>query len=591
MRLKKRFASMEHKPSPEQLEALLDIPDTIARMAKGELEEKFYLSSLHPGVGKSTTLAVAVETYQEHHVEYGDPGVIMCFDRLEEIARMIKDLNIPAESFAVKVANDVRGRELMSLGSGCIDDALILLTTKQQLLMPGERGKHFADMSNLFYHGKPRRIRIWDESLICGKGRKLIGRKLAKLPDDLSDSFPALANHIEKIVNDLRNSQNADTYFIQDLNTSQRSALSSFKWRTTENRDTAYELLLLLGRMVTVRSSAYGYVAIDCDDSVPVGFAPCLITDASGGVRHVYKLQEQYRGNLDRLKDAPKDYSKLTVHVWRHASGKTAYKEHGNAVYVKEIVDVINSRPTEGFLVLRHFDGEDLERDIIAKVTNSARVQFIHNGIHTATNLYRDLPNMIIAGVIGYRTEDYEALARAVAGLTTSKGVLSPEDLNDTRHGEYAHHLLQAGNRIRMRKSEGAGCPEARLWLIAPKGILPDTEIATKIFPGCKVERWRTTPRTLKGFRLKALDYVTEKVTSGILSICGSELRKYLGMTPSNFTRDIIQNEDFNDALQVLEIRIEKRSNGRYFFNDNSYLRELVSSIAKSNQTPIRACI
>ncbi|BCG47077.1 hypothetical protein GEOBRER4_n1900 [Citrifermentans bremense] len=586
--LKGRFKEIGHTPSLEQLAALHEIQHTLSLMAKGKLEQKMYLSSLHPGIGKSTAVITAIQAYVQCHEMYGEQGVIMCFDRHEEIVRMVKDMNLPRHLFAVKVANHSSNRELneMGLGSTRINEALVLLTTKQQITRLGQRGQRYSDMSRLFYLGKPRTIRIVDESMTSGIGLKLVVRKFAKLPDELSDSHPTLASSIEELVQELVRFKNGATFYVPDFGEKAKANLSSFKWSSAEVKDVADTFLRILGREVTVKATKYGNVAIDCDDILPDDFLPCLVTDASGDVRGTYAFQAKYRKNLVRLKGADKDYSNLTVNVWRQASGKIAYQTNGNKLYVAEIVKAINSRPDEQFLVLRFLSNPELEADIIEKVIQPERVKFTHYGLHTATNEYRDIPNMIITGILSYRSEDYEALARAAAGLRTGDGVLPPEVINDLRHGEHAHHLLQAGCRTTPRKSEGAGCPEARLWLIAPKGILPDNEIA-RIFPGCAVQRWVTMPRSLKGPLQVALDYLMDKFSNGINEVPGSEVRTFIGVAKQNFKRDIIQNVDFSDTLQNRNISIEKRSNGAYIFRDTSYLRELVESLTKGNQTPI----
>jgi hypothetical protein len=586
--LKDRFKEIGHTPSLEQLAGLHDIPHTLTLMAEGKLEQKMYLSSLHPGIGKSTAVTTSVQSYVQCREMYREQGVIMCFDRHEEIVRMVKDMNLPRHLYAVKVADHSSNRELneMGLGSTNINEALVLLTTKQQITRLGQNGQRYNDMSKLFFRGKPRTIRIVDESSTIGIGLKLAVRKVAKVPDELSDKHPGLAHIIEEIAQELLNCRNGAVYYIRDLEEGAKRVLSSFKWSSTEIKDVACVFLQMLGREVTVRVSDRGHNAIDCVDTLPEDFFPFLVTDASGELRGTYGLQEQYRKNLFRLNRADKDYSKLTVNVWRQASGKGAYQTNGNKLYVTEIVRVINSRPDEQFLVLRFLDNPELESEVMEKVTQPERVKFTHYGLHTATNEYRDFPNMIITGIMSYRLEDYEALARAAAGLRTCDGVLPPEVINNFRHGELAHHLLQAGCRTITRKSEGAGCPEARLWLIARNGVLPDSEIA-RIFPQCSVQRWVTTPRSLKGPRQVAFEYIMDKIASGMQEVRGADVRNYLGMTKSNFTRDILQNDNFNDTLQNRSISIEKRSNGRYIFCDTSYLRELVESFSKGNQTPI----
>ncbi|TGU70710.1 hypothetical protein E4633_17070 [Geomonas terrae] len=586
--LKDRFKEIGHTPSLEQLAALHDIPHTLTLMAEGKLEQKMYLSSLHPGIGKSTAVTTSVQSYIQCREMYREQGVIMCFDRHEEIVRMVKDMNLPRHLFAVKVANHSSNRELneMGLGSTRINEALVLLTTKQQITRLGQLGQKFSDMSRLYFRDKPRTIRIIDESMTMGVGLKLAVRKLAKVPDELSDTSPGVARVIEEITQELLSCANGDVYYMRDLEEGAKRVLTACKWGSVEARDVANVFLQILGRELTVKATERGHVAIDCDDTLPEDFLPCLVTDASGEVRGTYDLQQKYRKNLVRLKSAAKDYSNLTVHVWRQRSGKSAYQANGNKVYVTEIVKVINSRPNEQFLVLRFLSNPELEADIIEKVTRPERVKFTHYGLHTATNEYKDIPNMIITGIMSYRSEDYEALARAAAGLKTSDGALPPETSNHLRHGEHAHHLLQAGCRTTPRKSKGAGCPEARLWLIAPKGVLSDKEIA-RIFPQCTVKRWVTTPNALKGPRQVAFEYITEMIRSGMQQVRGADVGRHLGMTKSNFKRDIIENVDFTDTLQDRSISIEKRSNGQYFFCDTSYLRELVESFTKGNQIPI----
>jgi hypothetical protein len=556
-------------------------------MLTGNADRAYYLSSLDPGVGKSTAIITWLCTYLECREAYGDHGSMICFDRLEEIKRFVTECNLPDDSYAVLVSDsDERSRRLNGMGRGSADanNGLVLFTTKEQIIRRS-KGKRFSDTSLFFYQGKPRPVRIWDESLIAGKPLTLERRKISKLPDDIAKSNTALADKVENIAIALRSSMNGDVYLMPDLGVSVSEMLYSFKWSSVENKETAETLATLFGREVTVRTDDRGHIAVDCGESVPDDLTPCLVTDASGRVRDTYKLQQRHRGDLVRLASAAKDYSNLTVSVWRQACGKTAYEKNGNAVYVKEIVKVINSRPTEEFLIFRQKEHEELKADIEKLVTNPERVKFSHWGIHTATNDHADIPNVIISSLLTYRLADYEALARASATLRTSTGTIDDAELNRFKTAEHAHHLLQAVCRGRVRKAVGAGCPESRVWLIAPKGVIPDA-VLNNIFPNCNIQKW-DVHEELKGTRERSYKYILGRITSHNSSVSALAVRKHLGMTQSNFKRDVLQNDTFIHALEHRKIRLEIRGNNRFYFSDYSYLDDITADvILKSNQTP-----
>lgn len=316
---------------------------------------------------------------------------------------------------------------------------------------------------------------------------------------------------------------------------------------------------------------------------VKVTFCPHL--------RETYNLQEHYRADLIRLPEVSKDYSNLNVSVWRHASGKTAYEKNGNTVYIDEIVKVINARPLEEFLVVRHKDHEELDAEIKKRIIASGRVRFSYWGVLNATNDYCNTPNVIITSPLAYQLGSYEALARASATLRTSGGILTDDQILKFKHAEYSHHLLQAICRIRVRKSEGSGCPQARVWLIAPKGILTDAMLMN-IFPNCNIEKWEAKPEELNGTRKKSFNYILSQIASGLSSVPASAVRKHLGMTQSNFKRDILKNDTFNNTLPLHKICIEQRSNNRYYFNDMAGLANILSSLVQnSNQIPYNSAL
>ncbi|MDD2705992.1 MAG: hypothetical protein PHU07_11770 [Acidocella sp.] len=68
-------------------------------------------------------------------------------------------------------------------------------------------------------------------------------------------------------------------------------------------------------------------------------------------------------------------------------------------------------------------------------------------------------------------------------------GFCSDDDLRKTHRGEYAHNIVQALCRGRVRKLDGDQCQPMNAYIIAA----PQTGIAKPLpatFPGCTVQDW-----------------------------------------------------------------------------------------------------
>lgn len=127
--MQKEFQKYNHEPSWQQMEALNDILETLSLMAYGKAEPKYYLSSLDPGVGKSTAIGAWIKALlhiQEPQLDH--IGVLLCVERLDEIEQFLRSMDLDEEHYAV-VAQ--AGHELNNSGlsSERVAKARILLTT------------------------------------------------------------------------------------------------------------------------------------------------------------------------------------------------------------------------------------------------------------------------------------------------------------------------------------------------------------------------------------------------------------------------------------------------------------------------------
>jgi hypothetical protein len=249
-------------------------------------------------------------------------------------------------------------------------------------------------------------------------------------------------------------------------------------------------------------------------DTLPPDLAPMIVLDASGRVRETYAYMEKEtgRGIIERLREARKDYAPLTVHTWQVSGSKSGFETNGPDL-IAGIAQTIMTKPDERWLCVHHKRDRkvgDVAKGIRQKLDADvwANVRTITWGEHMATNLYADVPNVILAGTLFMRPSHYTALTHLAQGQDTAPGLASPEDVARTTRGEHANFILQALCRGRVRKSNGDRCLPMTAYIIASaRSGIPDD--LTTIFPGCTVLDWNARKKGLTGKPKMALEFIT----------------------------------------------------------------------------------
>ncbi len=486
------FKSRNHQPAEPMLKGLRSIHETLTKMLEGTACNRYYLSSLDPGVGKSTAIISWLNARLENPRAYGGKGVLICLERLEEIRRYVDDGKLPEDSYAVMVSErDELGRELNSRGAGQdrASEAVVLFTTKAQIKIRCN-GRNFNSVSSLYYRGKPRAIKVWDESFSVGTEVTLNPHDLGKLFSGLGEKDGKLPKLVSNIIDDIANCKAGDIYTFPLFPLSRSELANTIQWKT----DTERELADLLGQLswqpVTIREYKGKNYVVDCVQAIPEDFSPCLILDASGRVKESYHLQHKYQKNVEYLTapDQYKSYRNLTINVWRRSSSKIALL-NDQAEIALEISKVIAGRPEEEFLILHYLSQMYLINFVLKQLPQEdhRRVKSLTWGKHTAVNTYGDIPNVIIISPYYYRLHNYEALTRAATMTRTSMGSMSQEEISRIRKGEIAHNLLQGALRGSARKSEGDTCYKSRLWLITAPKTGVETELPTVVSGNVKM--------------------------------------------------------------------------------------------------------
>lgn len=564
--LKGILSEYRHYPNSNQQDGLDDLLLHFSMMAEGGLPKKYHISSLDPGVGKTMAVVSFLKALSDSE-NHKCVGALVGFSRKNEIEAIIEGLRllqIPQSSFAVLVSANDENNELRAHGSDNPATAQILLTT-HQMIIHRTFEVSFEGVPAFWYQGSPRAIRIWDEGLLPASPLCLSSDQIAETLRDLQ-AYPNERKRLLALQSEIEKASDGDT--IDLAATVTVFGEGDFRVIQDERNSLSLATRSILRSLVSMQFSEpvvrvylgvpylVGYA-----DILPNDLAPMVILDASGRVRHTYKLWEENRGSLVRLKTAVKDYSKLTVHVWDKGGGKSSIKKKPYS-YAAAIGEAINSAPEARWLIVYHKpksdDGYDLKTlventlngDALA---NQSRIDYLTWGNHTATNAFADVDHIILAGTLFYRTMDYEAHASAGSG----KGLLGPVDVklrDETQLGESLDQLLQAACRGSVRKMTDGTAHACDVYLIADlrRGIADNLE---HVFPGCQIVPWVPEPLTLNG---KAKELVDIVVTFFDIEPLGtfkfSKISNAIGMKSSQLSK-LRQHPSVREALNERRIK------------------------------------
>lgn len=539
-----------HSPSGDMWKAIEAMSDTMEDMVEGRAKKAFYLSSLDPGVGKTTTLVQFLRVLMASPT-HSQSSALICVSRIAEIRKMVEECDLNASEFAVFTSDE----SLNALGGRLRGDARVLFTT-HQMVQKRLNGRPFVTTEEFHYRGRPRPLRVWDEAILPGEALTLDKDSLAALFRPLRPTLPELTERLEALHYQLSVAEDRGTIDVPNLSDAFGIDLNDLM-RTLQDapavdQRAATTLWQLGGKTATVRHDGQGRrTMLDYRDLLPEDLAPLLVLDASGRVRNTYDGWETGRGNLIRLPAAPKSYRNLCIHVWNHAGGKSAFARDGKSL-ISGIASTVNSEPDEPFLIVHHKSTIDMnlpERLLDHVEGDRSRLSFIHWGDHAATNEFASIPNVILAGTLFYRPSLYEAVGRL--SYATPSGTPFPQPtLDQIRLGEHSDVILQASCRGAIRACVGDSCPPTNLYIIASmrsgiRNALP------RIFPDSRIIDWRPVETVLRGRAKEALNHIEKQLQERPGEIVSfSEVRQALRMTSAaNFRNDIRRHERFVAAL------------------------------------------
>lgn len=500
----------DHRPSAEVMDALAEIPAVIDDMYHGDLDPRIFVSPLDCGVGKTTVLAHAIKGLIS---SYDDAGVIICIGQRDMIYAAIVAMNLDEKDFAVLVAD---GHPLNELGLGKAerDKAPVLFTTHAMVetrLVKDGGLVNWSDAEDFFYKGKPRTIKIWDESIYVRKGLSLTGKNISLIRGAIGSLYNHLA-HIQAMLDDPRGKDQVIEFPLVSDRVSKTDAVSAVGEQWQHLVDTMWKIE---GKPIRIVFDQQGAGCLEYETNLPDDMKPVLVLDASARVRKLYDLQQKGTMDVVVLDAAVKDYSNVQVFMKSKPGGRGWFmKKNNRDTRAQEVADVINANPDRTPLVIYHKDADGFE-EMVTELTRikepgvkqgkARSIAFMTWGMHTSTNDH-NMCDLVIAATT-YRRPFIAttSLGRAAKAMPVDQH-MERDEANEMQMGEVMHDLLQGLSRGTMRNLDGNMAQECLLYLVDDKRRGLFDHIQT-LFPGCQeIEGWteidKYTPKQVELIQL-----------------------------------------------------------------------------------------
>jgi hypothetical protein len=569
----------EHQPSIEIIAALSAIPRTVAQIARGEAEPKFYVCPLATGTGKTVTLIHALRLLREWD-HYRGLGLILCANRLDQIEAMVEELRLGHDDFAVYVAADAKNEKFHNMGRGRDNaGAAPILITTHAMVLRRLRGRSWSEASEFFFKGAPRAIRVWDEAMLPGLPITLTVPDLQGILSR-TERLPGFYRALDEVVDTTKQAEDKALIDLPDF-----EALTAREdlMEAVEGKDHAAAELLwsLSGRTVRIRQDGqnYGTAVLDYNEALPDDAKPMLVLDASAAVRATYAQHAKHRQDLVELPGRDlKKCRNVTFHVLDRGAGKATFRKRYDE-YLAAIGEVVNRAP--GKVLVVHFKDltrfrDDLDQFLSDEVkADQEKIQCLTWGRHDATNEHRDCTTVILAGTPFYRRSQYEALGRAAAAKRAPQEY-PKRDQDDITLGELRHHVLQAASRGSLRLCNGDQATTCDVWLITDRrnGLRQELEV---IFPQAEVVDWDADDdlKSAKRRLSKKARAVAAVVREWFESDTGdplffTDVRQRVGEKDRTNFNKLVASQGFQRLLDQAKIRVRTVENRKAFVHITS---------------------
>lgn len=569
MSLRMKFAGFGHFPTEAHWQGLTALAGAIEDMASGRAKSVFTYSALPTGMGKTSVMVEAVRQMLADPA-YAEIGIVIFTHQLDHIRLLTRELELLNPLFDVNswerrfaVRTGRANVDLNQMGRGHFSkktpgkwlsdhaSAQVLFATQAKLLAVAQ-GDYTHDFEDFWkYKGKPRQVRIWDESILPAEPSAITIRQIDAVAAKLLVHGEAVA--AKKLRDWIEATKGLLVGASKAIEFPDLGWFVKGDWQELAEGDPILAALgEQSGKVVRMVSDEFcGVTSLHYHEILPDNLAPMLILDASGALRVTYAKWKAGRGNLTELPSPGKTYRNLTIHHWEHPAGKAAYRDPEKLEKLAlAVLCAFREMPVAERLLVIHHLPEKPSTNLALKVREmfdragliadleAGRVRFLTWGRHMASNEFATCKNVLVVGLLQYNWPLNEAYLRA-AGKMAPEAAAAEGEVDQLRLGEVAHHLFQGVGRGAVRRTvHGDVPPGCRLWCVfsgmgrmrVPRALL---EV---VFPGAAIHAWEPLGIQLRDPRHQTAN--REKLIAVLLGRLGelSEIRFELaGLT--EFTR------------------------------------------------------
>jgi hypothetical protein len=504
--LKEKFREWGVSLPPEVWAEHQVTADCLEIMANGKLSAKAYLNTLWTGAGK-TTLMVCFVGCLVKSPEYQEVGVIICIPYLKQILDLIETTKLEPSQFAVYVNEDATyeieedGKKVQKrykdLSKTKINNAQVLFTTQAMIKSRLAEGANFSDLDYFYYDDKPRRVKIWDEEILCWEELCLSVGDLAGVSRLLGRYKADLGARIRSIALEIERTKEA-TYNFPDLEKEYgvpweeiRNDLRNLEDKAHDwERRSVYSLWKISGKEVAIHKDV-DETLIEWKQSLPQDMFPIVVFDASGKLRTMYDYYKEATKKLKIVTEMDRTFEHLTFHHVNIGAGKTAWKQRPEALK-KLTRELINLEPDRKTLVIVHKPEKgkretipDIEKELSKECQNASWLTW---GLHRQRNDFKDFDRLVVPGLFYLPKSVIKVRTHGSRGVPT-KLALAEEYFWELERGEVMNDLLQAVGRVARGSKDGKAMPADVIVIASDRKHGPVRELLQEAFPRSKYKR------------------------------------------------------------------------------------------------------
>lgn len=505
--------------APEQIRAFRELMETYTRIALGDLRG-FHSFPLPTGMGKTTSIVSWCVSAYRLGVDVSVAIASQRLKNLEDIRRMLVDQGIPDREigFVHRHSEEKATSEGLAPATPAPQHRRFVLCSHALL----ERQRSDLRLSVLDFHGRPRDLLIWDESLVRArmawsdaealKGNLALLASYRSGPDqsdmDAMRIIDGFTKDFLECLELMSQGERHRAFRFPLLDPEDEAAVKSFIACVQRSRRLDHylqplqEALTYQGCRAMIRTWRAGLQLVVERQKVALPDRT-VILDASAGLREVCRadpgvtLHGQDWGPLKR-------YDQVTLHHMKEATGRQATAAKIDKI-VAEVLAVIRSLPSTSKAIIFCFK-DDPTCPSEASFREACRKHRIRLegapggdstlpevairtwGQETACSDLRDHDHVFLPSVLRLAELDMAAMLVGQRGDLYSD--VAPLQIDRAILTDMAHAVYQAASRGTCRLQKEGHANPMHIYLMSNQTDLPSV-LTSSVMPGLNAVPWR----------------------------------------------------------------------------------------------------